>query len=360
VECAHIPWPSNEEFLRGLSRRAAAERVPLAGSLALTHRCNLRCVHCYLSGAPAPRAELTAEQWRHVLDEVTEAGCLSLLITGGEPLLRSDFRVIYRHARSNGLLVTVFSNGTLISDEVIDLFREYPPRAVELSLYGVTAGTYERITGVPGSYGRCRAGIERLLDAGINVRLKTILMTLNAHEFSAIEQLAFDWGVRFRFDAAIFPRLNGDRAPLALRVAPEEAVARELADPSRLLAWRQYYDERADLPVSKWLYNCGAGRTGFHVDPYGYLQPCLMAYGYRYGLLGGSFDAGWRQEMPAVRERRAGEGDACSRCEMRVLCGYCPAFSALDSGAEDIRSDYLCALGHLRYRAVAQELCEAR
>ena len=216
MECAHIPWPSNEEFLRGLSRRAAAERVPLSGSLALTHRCNLRCVHCYLSGAPAPRAELTADQWRHVLDEVAEAGCLTLLVTGGEPLLRSDFGEIYRHARSNGLLVTVFTNGTLVSDEVIDLFAEYAPRAVELTLYGATAGTYERITGVPGSYDRCRAGMERLLRAGINVRAKTVLMTLNAHEFSDIEQLALDWGVRFRFDAAIFPRLNGDRAPLAL------------------------------------------------------------------------------------------------------------------------------------------------
>ena len=71
-----------------------------------------------------------------VIDEITEAGCLSLLITGGEPLLRHDFSEIYRHAKKSGLLVTVFTNGTLITPAVIELFADLPPQIVEISLYG--------------------------------------------------------------------------------------------------------------------------------------------------------------------------------------------------------------------------------
>jgi len=99
--------------------------------VALTHRCNLRCVLCYRgasdlqaragSHSATERAEMTTGQVLSVISEVARAGCLFLLITGGEPLLWSDSAEVYRFARSQGFLVTVFTNGPLVSDETVSI-----------------------------------------------------------------------------------------------------------------------------------------------------------------------------------------------------------------------------------------------
>jgi radical SAM protein with 4Fe4S-binding SPASM domain len=356
MECAQTGWLSDEEYQRGFGRRIAQRRVPFSGSLDLTHRCDLRCVHCYLGSQERQRKrrnlEMTTEQVISLIDEVTEAGCLFFLITGGEPLLRQDFGEVYRHAKTNGMLVTVFTNGTLITDEIIRLFDDLPPRLVEITLYGATAATYERITGVAGSYERCLTGIQRLLDHGVNVGLKTMLMTLNRHEFFEIENLAREFGVKFRFDAGVFPCLSGDKTPLALRVPPEEVIEKEFADASSLRLWRDYYEQRSDLPASDRLYTCGAGLTTFHIDPYGNLQPCLMTTEYKYDLLHGDFRTGWHEVIPRIRERKADAAFACNECDKGILCGFCPPFFQLENGAEDLRSEYLCAIGHLRFQAI--------
>lgn len=339
--------PGDAEFIREFNRKAEERRIPLSGSIELTRRCNLGCVHCYIDRqAPGDvQDEMGTDRILSFIDEIVDAGCLYLLVTGGEPLLRRDFQEIYVHAKKKGLLVSVFSNGTLVDDAVTDLFRTWPPLDVEVSLYGATKKTYEDITGVAGSYEKCLAGIGRLLSAGVHVRLKTILMSINRDEFHDMERMAKEFGVKFRFDAAIFPRMSGDRTPLGLRVPPEDAVEKELSDGERLRQWKEYFlRSRRKLPGDR-LYNCGAGVTGFHIDPLGNLQPCIMAAHIRYDLSRGDFLSGWLGEMSGVRLRRAGRLYRCNDCEKVHLCGACPPFFKLESGAEDICSEYLCAMG---------------
>lgn len=356
MECAQTTWLSNKEYLQQFDRKVAQQRIPLSGSLALTHRCNLRCVHCYLGPQEAQHEkrhlEMSTEQVMSVIDEITEAGCLSLLITGGDPLLRKDFGDIYRRAKTNGLLVTVFTNGTLVTDEILELFTDLPPRAVEITLYGATVETYERITGVAGSYERCLAGIRHLLEGGVNVKLKTILMTLNRHEFFDMENMAREYGVKFRFDAAIFPRFNGDKAPLELRVPPEEAIAKDFADEDKMREWRDLFERLKGAHEFDSLYQCGAGIITFHIDPSGNLQPCLMTTSRKYNLLDGDFLTGWHKAIPHIRDKKIGTDHICCRCEKRTLCGFCPAFFELENGAEDARSEYLCVMGQLRFQAI--------
>ena len=81
--------------MRHLNKKMTPLRVPVSGSIELTRSCNLKCIHCYLGknnpdGRNADR-ELNTSQWKQVIDEITEAGCLFLLMTGGEPFLRKDF-----------------------------------------------------------------------------------------------------------------------------------------------------------------------------------------------------------------------------------------------------------------------------
>lgn len=356
MECAQSTWLSDGQYLEQFNEKALRLRIPLSGSIDLTHRCNLRCVHCYLGPQSAvheaPKHEMGTHKLLSVIDEITKAGCLFLVLTGGEPLLRTDFTTIYRHSKSKGLLVTVFTNGTLIDDHIIELFADMPPHTVEISLYGASARTYEKITGVRGSYEKCMGGITRLLERGIDVRLKTILMLPNRHELLDMEKMAKECGVRFRFDAAIFPRLNGDKTPLSLRVSSEEAVEKELSDSERLRQWKDFLGRYRELPVSENLYKCGAGLTSFHIDPYGNLMPCLMTTAHRFDLSDSAFLAVWNDDIVRVREKRTEIDFICNKCENQIVCGYCPAFFILENGSEDIHSEYLCSMGKQRFQRI--------
>ena len=346
--------------MRDFNKKAVRLRIPLAGNIELTHRCNLRCVHCYVGDQTGPWAnrdrELDTARWKELIDEITGAGCLFLLITGGEPLLRKDFAEIYLYAKTRGLLIAVFTNGTLISEDILDLFTGFPPKAVEITLYGASKETYERITGVKGSYQKCLQGIRRLIDRQINIKLKTILMELNRHEFFEIENMAKELGTKFRFDAALFPSLEGNKSPLGLRVSAEDAVDIELSDDGRLREWKDFFERMKELPVQDTLYNCGAGLTSFHIDPYGTLKPCMMVAAPAYDLNNGSFKKGWSDVIPRIREKKAGAGNLCNLCKKRTLCGYCPGFFNMEKGSEEVYSEYLCEMGQLRYEKINEVL----
>ncbi len=211
MDCVDLTELSDADYLSRLSRQAAAAGIPLSASLELTERCNLHCVHCYLGDQDALRKnrvrELNTAQWLDIINQIADLGCLYLLITGGDPLLRKDFAEIYAHARRRGLLVMVFTNGTLVTDAIVDLFRELPPFKVEITLYGATSATYETITGVPGSYQHCLAGIEELRALGLDLRLKTILMKPNQQEFPQIVDFcrarSYQGKFRFSFEVQI-------------------------------------------------------------------------------------------------------------------------------------------------------------
>jgi radical SAM protein with 4Fe4S-binding SPASM domain len=356
VECSEEKWLGTNEYLEKFITMARERRIPLAGSIDLTYRCNLGCVHCYL-GSRAERQKHSSREMRtgrifEVIDEIIDAGCLYLLLTGGEPLLRDDFSEIYRHTKERGLVVTVFSNGTLVTDKVISLFRDFPPREVEISLYGATAHTYERITGVPGSYEKCLRGIKLLVDNNIKVNLKTILMNLNSHELLDMENMAKRLGAKFRFDAAISPCFGGDKTPLKFRVSPEEAIEMEFSDSERVQRWRKFFDDSKSHLLVDTLYGCGAGVTGFHIDPFGNLQPCMMILDIQYNLHETGFLTGWNDMILKISDKKAGSDFACRSCEKINLCGYCPAFFRLENGAEDVRSEYICRMGDLRYQRI--------
>ncbi|MBN2207062.1 MAG: radical SAM protein, partial [Candidatus Aminicenantes bacterium] len=108
--CPQTDRGVDAEFWTRFSDKLEALRVPFSGGIALTNRCNLRCTHCYAREDDPAGRELGAPRWKSILDELKEAGCLYLLFTGGDPLVREDFADIYAYARRNGFLVTLFSN----------------------------------------------------------------------------------------------------------------------------------------------------------------------------------------------------------------------------------------------------------
>ena len=338
--------------LERIRDRAMAENIPLHGTLDLTHRCNLRGSHCYLGSheheVERLQKEMSTAQVLGLLDEMAEAGCLYLLISGGEPLLRPDFCEIYRHARALGMWVSVFTNGTLLSEEHMEAFREYPPYLVEITLYGATERTYETVTGVPGSFARCRKAIDRLVGGGVRLILKTIILKANAAEVPDMEGLARSLGVRFRIDGTIMARVDGDKGPLSQRLSAEEVVEIEFANPERFEQFEEFYLKAQTFNFSTALYQCAAGRMAFHIHPTGALRPCFAAVDLSFDALSGGFRTAWRMAVEAVKRLTIDPASPCYACDKKVLCGYCPALIALESTDGVLPPAFLCELGTRR------------
>jgi MoaA/NifB/PqqE/SkfB family radical SAM enzyme len=100
----------------------------------------------------------------------------------GGPLLRKSFLETYTYAKKKGFIVTLFTNATLMTTAIVVLV-EWPPHKVKIALYGATKETYDRITGIPSSFERCKRGVGFLLERNIPLELKTMVVTLNHYEF---------------------------------------------------------------------------------------------------------------------------------------------------------------------------------
>ena len=350
-----------QEFSARLHRKVVAARFPADGTIEVTWRCPLSCAHCYtnlaMSDRGAKNGELTLDEHRRIVDEIAEAGCLWLLYTGGEPFARPDFLDIYTHAKRRGLLITLFTNGTLITEKVADHLAEWRPFAIEITLYGRTRETYKRVTRVPGSYDRCMKGIQLLRERGLPLKLKTMALSVNRHEIWEMKRFAQDeLGVEFKFDAMINPRIDCSASPLAVRLTPDEVVALDLLDPRRMTEW-QSFCERFNGPVlagerADDLYHCGGGITSFAVDPEGRMSLCVLSRRDGYDLRGGSFREGWEECVSKVRSKKITRLTKCVSCEIKAMCGMCPANAELEAGDPEMPVDFLCHVAHLRAHAL--------
>jgi radical SAM protein with 4Fe4S-binding SPASM domain len=351
VDCLNWPELGLGELAQELIERLAGRRYPFAGSFELTERCNLGCLHCYINqpaGSKAARArELTAAQVIGILDQMADAGCLYLLLTGGEAMLRPDFVEIYRHAVQRGFLLSLYTSGTLLTERMADFLAQWRPQSLEITLYGATASTYERVTQVPGSYARCMRGIELLLERDLPLGLKTMVMRANLHELQDMKALAAQLGVDFRYDGALWPRQDGGQQPYTQRLSPVELVALDLDDPERKEQWQEAYRRAPNVMRGETVYGCGAGHHSFHVDCTGKLSACMMPRLPAFDLLQGSFQEGWEALGTVVRQKRQRD-TACRTCRVGVLCSQCPGWSQMVHGDNETLVDFVCELGHLR------------
>jgi radical SAM protein with 4Fe4S-binding SPASM domain len=346
---------SYAEFTERLWPRIAAERTPLDGSLELTFRCNLRCAHCYVNtrrgDRRARRQELTAAEIRRIAGEAADLGCLTLLLTGGEPLLRADLPDIYRHLKSQGFLVALFTNGTLVTERFADLLADRPPLVVEITLYGATAEVYERVTGVPGSHRRCLRGIELLLDRKVRVRLKTVPLTINVSEMDAMRALASAYGVAFHWDPLVNCRLDGSPEPTRLRLQPEQIVALERGEPKRIREYREHLVRAEGVTGGAERFDCNAFRHSFHIDPSGRMMPCMLVRHPVYDVRAGSFREGWTEAFPVMRRQPRTRANPCQGCRLTAVCGQCAGWAQLETGDPEDRVPFLCDLANARAAA---------
>jgi radical SAM protein with 4Fe4S-binding SPASM domain len=373
VACEKLEYGRMAEELEA---NLAGQRAPLNAVIGLTERCNLGCVHCFIHDPSQDRMlrdrELGTEQWFKIFDQLAAAGCLWMLWTGGEILVRRDFVELYRYAKRKGFLITLFTNGTLLTPELVELLEAWYPNAVEITLYGLTPESYGRVTGVPGAFDRCMRGIKLLIEAGIPLRLKTMAMTISKDELPAMYDLAAELGVPFRHDGMVWKPFH-DQPVDDLRLSPTEIVALdylyETAHEDLTHAYNRHKKivESGAGYVPERLYNCGAGYRTFHIDPYGQLGLCQAVRPPVFDLLSGSFEEGW-EALGEVREQlRARKNFPCMHCDVAGLCRRCAARSIQEHGEAETVVEFACEVAHLRakyigvpdHRAYGMELSES-
>lgn len=355
------------ELSQSIMGEVSALRLPVNGTIELTNRCPLECAHCYnnlpMNDRGARRTELTTAEHCRILDELAEMGCMWLLLSGGEILARPDFLEIYRHGASRGLLLTLFTNGTLITERIADALAALPPFAIEITLYGRTKATYEALTGIPGSFEKCLRGIRLLLERNLPLKLKTVALSINKHEVWAMKRFAEEEvGVKFSFDPMISPRIDCSSSPLAVRLTPPEIVALDLEDPRRVADWRRLATEYAP-PVPgpgevAQVYDCGGGINSFAIDPYGNMTICVLSHADTYNVRDGTVREGWEKFLRQVRDRPKTRVTKCNSCALRSLCGSCAATAELENGDPEAPVDFLCKTAHLRAEVFGVEVRE--
>jgi len=338
--------------------------------LELTARCNNNCRHCYINlpanDINAEAKELTLGEIEHIADQAVEMGALWVLLTGGEPLLRRDFADIYMVMKRKGLLVSVFTNATLISQEHIELFKQFPPRDIEVTIYGDSRKSYEAVSRKSGSYAAFAHGLDALVEAGIRVRLKAMALRSNLEKIEAIAAFGRKYTKDFyRFDPVL--HLRFDRDPqrnaeiISERLTPEEIVALERADKARFGALEKDCDQLINEDLTHagcdHLFHCGAGNGEFAVGFDGTFRLCssLWAPGTTVNLREVSLSKAFETFIPQVRDLRSHNAEylrTCLQCPIVNLCLHCPAHAHLETGAMDGATPYFCAVANARAAAI--------
>lgn len=352
----------------------ANRRVPLSFDLEITARCNNACRHCYINlpagDIEAGRKELSLAEITDIADQAVGLGALWCLISGGEPLLREDFDDIYIALKMKGLLVSVFTNACLVTQEHVALFKKYPPRDLEVTVYGITQETYERVTQRPGSYSAFRRGLDLLLENGLKVRLKAMALRSNVSELPSIAAFCREYtSDYFRFDPLLHLRYDQDlernQEIKSERLSPKEIVAIEQGDDERARALKKncgrliYAEHEGQL--CDHLFHCGAGNQNFAVSYDGIFRLCadLWQPACTYDLRQGSLAYAWNELVPQVCALRSEDPlflERCRRCPIINLCLWCPAHAHLECNQLDGWSEYFCQVAHARAEAISSSL----
>ena len=314
-------------------------------TLELTYRCSERCIHCYVDDCPtAARQELTAAEYKAILEQLKELGCIRLLLTGGEVCLRKDLTEIAAMAVSMGFLVDIYTNGISMTDEQFDALCDMKVNSVSFSLYGGDAATHDAITRVPGSFEKTLKRMMMFKCAGVDTYIKTVVIRQNLEALEGLYRLGKRLGIDVKAATAIADTHNGCSAQ-PYRLDSQEQRLQAMGLISR------YEQLPPPAPRNMDAHVCKAGLTTVSVDPYGGVHPCLAFTTAAGSLREASLAEIWKNAelMRRVRAFRFPElSEQCGSCKYSGHCSVC------------IGAAFEAAHGHFRPDADTCQWSQAR
>ncbi len=342
-------------------------RSPFTAGFELTAKCNLNCVHCYAKPGRTHQ-DMTTEEFKRIFDTLVNRGLLDSYFTGGEIFTRSDFEEIYIHAKSRGVLISLLSNITLLTQHHIDLFNEYPVEVISTTMYGYTEEAYERVTGVKGSYKKFMTALELLERSGIKYELKYVAMEQNYEEVYKMREFGKKLGVPMVIILDVHPMNDGSTAPMDYRLTPQEAFEFDIRDDGRRSFWQDVAKdllsgeirERPQRTMERfeqgYLYPCSIANQHVFITSDYKMQGCVRASYRQFDLRKGSFDEGWDYLQQEFVEKKSSKTYKCNNCPNIRFCEHCVANFMLAYGDEEHVDPFFCEVAALRRKCVDGEI----
>lgn len=319
-----------------------------------TNRCNLRCKHCYISAEDRRYGnELTTEEAEEFIADLAEMRVPVLLLSGGEPLIRSDIFHLSRYATDKGLRVVLSTNGTLITPEVAKSIKESGMQYAGVSLDGLQA-THDEFRSLPGALEKALAGIRNCMDVDLKTGVRFTVNKFNKEDLPGVIDLLVEEGVpRFCMYHLVYSGRGKEMVDMDTTHEEKLETIRFLVDKTielydkgvevELLTVDNHADgvyiynylmerdpERADevMELLKMHGGCSAGTKFANVDPQGNVHPCQF---WQHVSLGNvkerKFSEIWNDEedefLIGMRQKDKMLKGRCGACNFNTVCGGC-------------------------------------
>lgn len=347
------------DFIDYLFQRSTPEGIPLSGTFELTSRCNLDCSMCYIhkraNDMEALKRELSKEEWISLGEKARENGMLLLLLTGGEPLLRTDFKEIYLALKKMGFLLMINTNGTLLDEEMADFLAAYPPVKVNVTLYGSSPETYERLCGSRVAYKRAYRAVSLLMERKLPVKINFSVSPVNSRDLEDVFSFVSENDLRIQVAPYMFPpvracelcestneRITAEEAAEIMFRYDEFRMGREMmVRRGEAILSGKSIDEieeiTGDTPSE--CIRCRAGSTTFWVTYDGQMRPCGMM---QVPTVKDDFRPAW-ETIKREREKIMLPAQ-CTACPIKEACIFCPAACYAENGCFEESPEYVCAI----------------
>ncbi|MCC6888616.1 MAG: radical SAM protein [Hyphomicrobiales bacterium] len=339
---------------------AAAIEPPFLVALNLTRRCNLKCAHCYLdagtlrAGAPD---ELRTDEVLALLGRIVSLSDeIMVVLTGGEPLLRSDVTTLARRAADLGLMVVIGTNGMLLDARRVTALQAAGVHAVGISLDSLDPVYHDRFRGLSGAWKATLAGIDTCRRAGLMFQLHFTVTDDNVDELDGMIAFARDAGaavmnvffVVCTGRGRTLSNISGDRYEAVLRrLAKAARNEPDLVVRARCAPHFKRFAREITPPLPITLADgyeaggCLAGTRYCRITPEGELTPCPYMEVSAGSVRENDFAELWR-DAPLFAALRSPTLDGrCGVCEYAKLCGGCRA-RPLARDNHLMGEDFLC------------------
>ncbi|MHB0979906.1 MAG: mycofactocin radical SAM maturase [Thermoleophilia bacterium] len=312
------------------SLSSARLRAPVNVTWEITDRCNLGCRHCLSADLRrGGGAQLERRSCEALIDELAAIQVFQINFGGGEPFLRPDFMDILRYAQSKGIVTCVSTNGTLLTQTLVDELVAMDLLFLQVSLDGAFRQTNDAIRG-EGTFERITEGIALLTRRSFpDLSLNMVVTSVNFHEIGDFHRLAAGFGARTRL-SRFRPSGDGSRMWEQYRLSREQLawLSEFLGDHPEILTGDSFFSLTNADRRNQGLRTCGAARMTCAVGPDGSVFPCAFLCGPAF-LAGNVLDeplASIFEHAPIMEVLRGLEVEPCQTCDRFSLCnGGCPA-----------------------------------